>query len=1417
MYNKKDCEHIIKKYNLCYLSYNAVLLKNQHTHYFICKLFIITLFIIFNCLVNVTAGTIYEQTTAVTDHLTPFKFLRKNGDLPVTYLSTLHVADAELQKELSEHKACPFFSTLATKKKPSAAREPLHPQALFKDLNDLITHHKRIEYINKNRTIQLIKFPIFSWLLKEYSHFYDEEKSADLLKTITIEGMLFDLLYRVKNNDAVAKLVVDFLNRPVKITLSQPDSQQSLITQCKQYFLKLLFAKKAEKSFSEEITSLTSSPYTEEKDKQQKLLKLIKAGYDYNKNYIFTSYEPDENGTNISVPSDHIILPAKQSQQLLNADYPVADNAYDTFNRTGVKFSDNYFTQMTALATLGLFFLPAANAFTASVIPSLQCTTSRVCNPDNTYLLYSNSFAMSLRSNPEGCFMLGENITLNQNHTLPVFNGCKRPFSGEFSTGNYTLSPGSRANPVFGCIDQATVIGRFNFCTNDSNPSLPVISHQVLNRNTIDIQQADSCKVQRPAFDNIIGDSNQIIFSGNSNEVRVANGAGIIAKHISGNNNKITTRQGELYDSPVVFTASGRSNNYYQQDMNITRYTDSYLTDNRLFTANTFTGSETNIVQNNIKGTLFTMNTGISNQDIPDTQNKNTNVFATNVDINIFPAQDKVRLTNSSDNSEQRTSFENNGRLEIFKNNTWLSVCEDTLDQKAAHASCKALGYKEAESEGLRLSLKQKLAATKLSSLPVHLNKQCTGYERNLRNCNETEINSSACLQNEEVFLACHNRALVTRARTRNGAFVLNILTDYTSNSVDRFETTNTGRGRVEFTAERINLDDSPDPFVSPYPAGFFYANFINRVCERMGFNGGKQIYPPSMPVFGHLTGENDAILQCNPIYPGVMTIRLTDRHNSDQFRANISPSGIGRLEVQANYNNNQSVFVGFCPENVDDNTVQLICQKFGFNTGIKSYLTAKPLDKLNITDSQTGVWNRFNCTTSNSCTLTGGFSDACSNPSENVVLMCNHSSPPVSEISRVAKNCSQLPATTALFSGSYSTDSACKHVNCPVKLWDINGVKASDTLRQQCEHTRQVDTTNSTDWLTVWNVRCENISDHCSCHLPHEQLLGFVAADTQYNEILSVSRQTYPHNESVNTQGLVLVRKLFSNEMPQALHPVNEELATGVLPIGHVIAEEHLLGMYPAENSTSVQLFWSSLENNNSAYHAETYNINGKPLVLTEDSVFIKDMNSQVITRHPINSITNNDTIKFTLNDSPSDNIYLPESVADTFTGTLKDGWLYLTATDNHDDGQIYVISYNLNENSWNPKRELVEGLNSKNIENYHMVINKYNQMQFLSHGQIGSIRPVLVSIPEFGGCVSFSTVKEAEKIELIPQETSKPDNRLAIISSVTAVASCLTAIATCYCSYFLRNYFCKSTKQNSHEVHKTEDRNIISAESKL
>ena len=1237
----------------------------------------------------------------------------------------------------------------------------------------------------------LTQVPLFSWLLKEYGPCdYSGESGTTYLLSITIGGMLYDLKCRAEN-DAIARLVLEFLSQPYIKDIHSRSADHPWFTRCGQYLSKFFFPKKTELSFSEKMASLGGSPYTEEQGRNKRLITLKEKGYSYKKDYDFISCEPGENGKERSVSFDEVVLPTKKIEKLIYADYPVLKGSCDkSALTTGMKAA--------TLLTAGLSLFPVASALMPPTPPLSQNEVNNVCNPYNTYTLFEAGFAESLRRNPTDCFTLGTNITLTQLHSLPVFKNCDTPFSGIFNTGGYTIRAENEARSIFGCIDQATVTGHFDFCTDNNRYTPPLIAEKVLNGSIISIQQAKNCTIQRPMFGDIVGDNNQITFSGESKEIRVKSDTGIIATHVLGNNNMITARQAQLHDSPIVFTAGGHNNTYHQQSMNITRFTGRNPPDNKLLIASNFAGGGTNIIQNNIKAKLLTRNTYTSNHGISNARNEIAGIFSSNLDINIKtlpPLQNEIRLTNISDNSEQRAVVANHGRFEIFKDNYWQSICEDTFYQRTAHAACKALGFREAESEGERLSLKERLSATKLTSLPVHLKKRCTGYERDLNDC-RTESNNRVCPENSEAFLSCsHNDT----APVRNSSAYLR-LTDYTSNHSERFDTTNTGTGRLEFIAK----SGSDISKVTLCKLGFS-AQSTENACNSMGFDGGEQIHPSSVisldqdtPQYrihalhtegtkvvlsinhnaGNCTRDKDVVLRCNrKIAPG-LNVLLTDRHSNDTYRANVSSTGFGRLEIHHATKKIKS-WRALRPESLSNNAATVVCKRLGFKNGMISHLTANSTIKTSVSTSfvrrrlftvveELVLDCKLRRDSLESCVKLEDFVTA---PVTNAVLLCNKKSGEEIRISQ--KACLASNQKNTIFSGSYNAADDCMTVQCPVILWDINSVKLSDNIVSQCL-SQQLDTTNREDWLTMWNARCKHSSDHCSCHLPHGKLLGFVTKDPQHDEAYLISRQTYPNNKTANAKGLVLVSRLFSNEIPRVLNPANEVLETEQLPVKHIINEQYLMGVYPASNDGNIQLFMTSLEHGSNTYRAQTYDLGGKALLLTSDTIFIKNTDKPEIISYQLNLIMN-DSITFNLIELPSKHITLPENTANAFTAVLKNNWFHVAATNKNDTGNIYVISYNIAGNSWDPDWRRVDGLTPNNITNYNMVINSCSQIQFLSNDQIMSTNPVSVSIPEFGGCLSFSKVKEAEEFKVtVPAIQPAPAE---IVSELPSMSTGLTS----------------------------------------
>ncbi len=120
----------------------------------------------------------------------------------------------------------------------------------------------------------LTQVPLFSWLLKEYGPCdYSGESGTTYLLSITIGGMLYDLKCRAEN-DAIARLVLEFLSQPYIKDIHSRSADHPWFTRCGQYLLKFFFPKKTELSFSEKMASLGGSPYTEEQGRNKRLITL---------------------------------------------------------------------------------------------------------------------------------------------------------------------------------------------------------------------------------------------------------------------------------------------------------------------------------------------------------------------------------------------------------------------------------------------------------------------------------------------------------------------------------------------------------------------------------------------------------------------------------------------------------------------------------------------------------------------------------------------------------------------------------------------------------------------------------------------------------------------------------------------------------------------------------------------------------------------------------------------------------------------------------------------------------------------------------------------------------------------------------------------------------------------------------------
>ncbi|MCY4330090.1 MAG: scavenger receptor cysteine-rich domain-containing protein, partial [Endozoicomonadaceae bacterium] len=773
-------------------------------------------------------------------------------------------------------------------------------------------------------------------------------------------------------------------------------------------------------------------------------------------------------------------------------------------------------------------------------------------------------------------------------------------------------------------------------------------------------------------------------------------------------------------------------------------------------------GNKTTVIQKNVNANFITSYSHIPNKNISEVQNEKVTTFSTNFFTQISPVLETVRLTNASDNSEQRSVVQNNGRLEIYRNNKWQVVCESTLPPKSAHAACKSLGYIEANDEATRVGLRKTLTLEKLDSDPVHINRTCTGYERHLEQCTlaGADINDS-CPRSREALLSCSEKPIV-----HYPALPFR-LTDYTSGDFYRLDTTNIGTGRLEY--------NDNGSYMTVCTLGFSAEN-AQAACFEMGFRGGGMISPNQQPLgeeVGHImrlwscdafsyklslcpestsnidilrgcSHETDVILRCNKHPWPFIPVRLTDRNSVDENRADTSMTGLGRLEFIKTHRNKLE-YTAFCPEGVSSEAIKVICKGFGFDGGRRFYLPAKPLPSVINAQNEEVIGMDLSCGNNNmlqDCAVTLGFSADCRQPSGNLILFCTNTN--TSQIQLIPKDCPHTPVTTTLFSGSYNLVTDCNTKRCPLKQWDDYSTEVSANIYNLCKSTQQQNTKNPDDWLKIWNSRCAAVKGHCdSCHLPYEQILGLITDNNQPGEILLISRQTYPDNtESLNGQGLILLNRLSGNR-PQVLRSAKETLAADACPVNHIMTEQQLLGLYSGGNNTNSQLLWLSPEPSNNVYYAKTLSESGKPLLITDSSVFIQDTNSSIIRQYPLDKTVVNDAVMFNINNRVYKNIIPPERINNILAAVLKNNQLHLATTLIHDkthlaltNGQgahdAYLISYNISENSWSCITEPVNSINAKNIHNYNMVVDDDSQVQFL-------IRE-LTSIPESGGCISLS-----------------------------------------------------------------------------
>ncbi|MCY4177707.1 MAG: hypothetical protein OXD32_04325, partial [Endozoicomonadaceae bacterium] len=432
-----------------------------------------------------------------------------------------------------------------------------------------------------------------------------------------------------------------------------------------------------------------------------------------------------------------------------------------------------------------------------------------------------------------------------------------------------------------------------------------------------------------------------------------------------------------------------------------------------------------------------------------------------------------------------------------------------------------------------------------------------------------------------------------------------------------------------------------------------------------------------------------------------------------------------------------------FCSEDVLDRELQLICKAIGFDKGRKSHLTGKLLPVLNDDNRR----NLFTCRNNNICMaykapLTGiyRFLTPCSN---NVVIECTHSNS--SALQLIPKVCSEIQErTTILFSGSYNYGAdICHPDSCPLKYRDAHSSQLSGNLENSCQENSK---TQSLNWLQLWEERCAATINYCnSCHLPYEEALDLVTDNEQQGETLLISRQSYSDRHQHNSIKPILINRLSPGNRPRIFHPKSHALKADVCAVNHILNERLLVGLYSTNNGRDSQLLWISLESENTKYHIKELSLDGRNLLLlTNNSIFAQDTNSTIIKQYSLNKTVNerNDNVRFNIDYSDYQEINLPQETDNILAASLKNdqlhlaitsihGKTYLALTDGRNADDVYVMSYNISDKSWNCITEPVDGVTAKNIHDYSMVIDDDNQIQFLARESI--------SIPKSGGCISL------------------------------------------------------------------------------
>ncbi|MCY4329547.1 MAG: hypothetical protein OXC48_05640, partial [Endozoicomonadaceae bacterium] len=635
------------------IRFNHFLLLSKKSFFYYNKLSVVALSIIFSFMMAITAGTSAfageDVTSSSGEQFTLYDYLNKHKNAPVELLNSLYYA-VDSEPVTKSKSRFPFFTPVEYKEKSAALqRLPLHPLPEEK-LNGLLSFRDVINYIDQKKLVPATNILIFNYLLTMYCTWYERDYNLPVAQTITIKGMLSDLEQQAQRKDDIAILILSFLKQPYCVNdIFARKSGQPFSVFLQKSMKNLFFP---EPSFSEQLSMFLDNGYPSMAYTRWKRIPPLHKQYGHRKNHLFTSYEFDETGKDISSSSANLIPTAKEMNEIFN-EYE-EDQRISASTETRIK-SAKGLTNLLFVA--GVAFAQVVSANAASVPPRQQCEPGSNCQIQGPLSLYANNFYQMLEGNPRSNFQLGENIILNGKNHSSLYPFCSKPFSGSIQTGNYTLDVGDITDPLFGCTQNARLCGNFNLCpVNDTQGA--VIARQVADGNLFNIQQTQWCDgPQRSLAEDIMGQGNEITFTGIKNAtVMVAEGTGIIANKVSGDSNRITLKEsGELFDAPLIHEVSGNENIFYQNAVSATTGTDSYFPDNKKIAAKHFTGTD-NVVKQHGSHLTFVVDAAGQSQNPTITVNRRAPVLvASDTVMTLLSEQEK-----GSDNGLQGSGMTSN-------------------------------------------------------------------------------------------------------------------------------------------------------------------------------------------------------------------------------------------------------------------------------------------------------------------------------------------------------------------------------------------------------------------------------------------------------------------------------------------------------------------------------------------------------------------------------------------------------------------------------------------------------------------------------------------------------------------------------------------------------------------------------------